>query len=86
VIAAVQALPPDQRAAIVLRYYLDLSEAEMAERLDCPPGTVKWRLHAARQRLRTLLPTWLQPSQAPTTDIRVKATPTTPPPKEGGRL
>jgi RNA polymerase sigma-70 factor (ECF subfamily) len=52
-------LPPAQRAAIVLRYYLGLSEAEMAEQLDCPPGTVKWRLHAARKRLRRLLrPLW----------------------------
>jgi RNA polymerase sigma-70 factor (ECF subfamily) len=57
--AALGELPPAQRAAIVLRYYLDLSEAEMADELACPPGTVKWRLHAARKRLRTLLrPLW----------------------------
>jgi RNA polymerase sigma-70 factor, ECF subfamily len=48
-------LPPPQRAAIVLRYYLGLSEAEMATTLACPPGTIKWRLHAARKRLRALL-------------------------------
>ncbi len=48
-------LPPAQRAAIVLRYYLGLSETEMAGELACPPGTVKWRLHAARKRLRRLL-------------------------------
>ncbi|MER3544402.1 MAG: RNA polymerase subunit sigma-24 [Chloroflexota bacterium] len=52
-------LSPGQRAAVVLRYYLGLSEAELAEELACPPGTVKWRLHAARQRLRALLrPLW----------------------------
>ena len=52
-------LPPAQRAVIVLRYYLGLSEAEMAGELACPPGTVKWRLHAARKSLRTLLrPLW----------------------------
>ena len=57
--AALGELPPVQRAAIVMRYYLDLSEAEMADELACPPGTVKWRLHAARKRLRTLLrPLW----------------------------
>ena len=57
--AALGELPPAQRAAIVLRYYLNLSEAEMADELACPPGTVKWRLHAARKRLRTLLrPLW----------------------------
>lgn len=53
-------LSPEQRAAIVFRYYLDMNEADMAVRLDCPPGTVKWRLHAARKRLRRLLrPFWL---------------------------
>lgn len=57
---ALGSLPPAQRAATVLRYYAGLSEAEMAEQLDCPPGTVKWRLHAARKRLRRLLrPLWL---------------------------
>ena len=56
---ALGSLPPAQRAAIVLRYYAGLSEAEMAEQLACPPGTVKWRLHAARKRLRRLLrPLW----------------------------
>ena len=54
---ALSTLPPTQRAATVLRYYLGLSEAEMAEELACPPGTVKWRLHAARKRLRELLRT-----------------------------
>lgn len=53
--AALGALSPAQRAVIVQRYFLDLSEAQMAEELDCPTGTVKWRLHAARARLRTLL-------------------------------
>ena len=58
-------LPPAQRAAIVQRYYLGLSEAEMANELACPPGTVKWRLHAARKRLRTLLrPLWPAASES----------------------
>lgn len=48
-------LPPKQRAVIVMRYYLGLSEAEMGEYLGCPSGTVKWRLHAARKRLQKLL-------------------------------
>ena len=39
--AALQRLPYKQRAALVLRYYLDLSEADVAERLGCPRGTVK---------------------------------------------
>lgn len=52
---AMAQLTPKQRAAAVLRYYLDYSEAEMADALTLPAGTVKWRLHAARQRLRDLL-------------------------------
>lgn len=48
-------LSPEQRAAIVLRYYLDMSEQEIAQTLDSPQGTIKWRLHKARQRLRELL-------------------------------
>jgi RNA polymerase sigma-70 factor (ECF subfamily) len=50
-------LSPKQRAAVVLRYYLDMDEAEMAVKLNISPGTVKWRLHTARERLRTLLAT-----------------------------
>jgi RNA polymerase sigma-70 factor (ECF subfamily) len=47
-----------ERGAIVLRYYLGRGEHEMAAELGAPPGTVKWRLHAARQRLRA----WLAPA------------------------
>jgi RNA polymerase sigma-70 factor (ECF subfamily) len=54
-LAALSRLPPRQRAAIVQRYYLELSEQEMAQALDAPQGTVKWLLHAARLRLRELL-------------------------------
>lgn len=50
--AAVQRLPAEQRAAVVLRYYADLSDAEIAAETATPPPTVRWRLHAARQRLR----------------------------------
>lgn len=53
--AALAQLSPHQRAAIVQRYYLGLSEADMARAQHCPPGTIKWRLHAARARLRVLL-------------------------------
>jgi RNA polymerase sigma-70 factor (ECF subfamily) len=48
-------LSPDQRGVLVLRYYLECSNAEIAEYLEKPEGTVKWRLHAARNRLRALL-------------------------------
>lgn len=48
-------LSPRQRAVVVQRYYLEMSETEIAEALASPPGTVKWLLHAARARLRALL-------------------------------
>jgi len=52
---ALEELPPRQRAVIVQRYYLEMSEKEMVEALDAPPGTVKWLLNAARKQLRALL-------------------------------
>jgi RNA polymerase sigma-70 factor (ECF subfamily) len=48
-------LSPRQRAVIVQRYYLGLSEKEMSEEMDVAPGTIKWLLNAARTRLRDLL-------------------------------
>lgn len=41
VMAALRALPARQREAVVLRYYLDLSEAEAAEAMNVARGTVK---------------------------------------------
>jgi RNA polymerase sigma factor (sigma-70 family) len=38
---AIARLPFRQRAVVVLRYYSDLSEVEIARALDCRPGTVK---------------------------------------------
>lgn len=52
---ALEQLTPRQRAAVVMRYYLGMSEKEMTLALDARPGTVKWLLSAARERLRTLL-------------------------------
>jgi RNA polymerase sigma-70 factor (ECF subfamily) len=55
ILDALSKLSPRQRAAIVQRYYLDMSEREMSVALDAAPGTVKWLLNAARRRLRQLL-------------------------------
>jgi len=55
IIAALAKLEPRQRAAVVQRYYLEMSEKEMAVALDAAPGTIKWLLNAARARLRDLL-------------------------------
>lgn len=48
-------LPVRQRSAVVLRYYLDLSEAATAQALDCPPGTVKSLTARGLAALRTSL-------------------------------
>lgn len=53
--AALQELPPRQRAAIVLRYYEDLTEAQTAEALDCAVGTVKSQVSAGLRKLRIQL-------------------------------
>jgi RNA polymerase sigma-70 factor (sigma-E family) len=52
VVAAVRRLPVRQRAVIVLRFYGDFSEAEIAEALGMRPGTVKSSLHRALASLR----------------------------------
>jgi RNA polymerase sigma-70 factor (ECF subfamily) len=51
-LAAVAALPENDRQAIACRYFLDLSEEETAAALGCPRGTVKSRLSRALGRLR----------------------------------
>lgn len=51
------ALPETQRAAVLLRYYHDLPEDEVAEILGCPRGTVKSRLHHAMTTLKSLAET-----------------------------
>lgn len=48
-------LPARQRSVLVLRYYADLSEAEIAEVLGCRPGTVKSLAHRGLARLRELI-------------------------------
>ena len=48
-------LPTESRVVVALHYFYDLSVAEIAATLDIPGGTVKSRLHKARQRLRSAL-------------------------------
>ena len=55
VVRALAALPAERREIIVLRDYLDLSYAEIAEVLDIAPGTVMSRLHRARLALKEAL-------------------------------
>jgi RNA polymerase sigma factor (sigma-70 family) len=54
-LAAVGRLGEADRQVITCRYFLELSEAEMASALGCRPGTVKSRLSRALERLRAVL-------------------------------
>jgi RNA polymerase sigma-70 factor (ECF subfamily) len=62
---AVQALPPLQREAVLLFEYEALSLAEIATVCDTDVGTVKSRLHRARERLRRVLAPFLASSANP---------------------
>ena len=50
-----QQLSPEHRAVLELKYYLEMSDDEIAETVHIPPGTVKSRLHAAKGHFRALL-------------------------------
>lgn len=52
---ALRSLPEDQRVAIVLREYQDLSYDEIATALNCSLGAVKSKIHRARQNLKNIL-------------------------------
>jgi len=52
------ALPPRQRAVVVLRFYEDLTEAQVAQELGCSVGTVKSQGHDAMQSLRRGVDAW----------------------------
>jgi RNA polymerase sigma factor (sigma-70 family) len=53
--AALATLPYRQRAALVLRYYADLPDAEIAVALGCRPGTVASLIHRGLERLREVV-------------------------------
>ena len=52
---ALSALPKKHRAVIILYYYREFSQSEIAEILDIPEGTVKSRLNTAKKLLKRRL-------------------------------
>ncbi|MBI1378111.1 MAG: SigE family RNA polymerase sigma factor [Frankiales bacterium] len=57
-VAAVRQLPQRQREVIVLRYYLDLSEDQIAHWLGVSPGSVKKHAHRATTALQKRMEAW----------------------------
>ncbi|AGL20113.1 SigE family RNA polymerase sigma factor [Actinoplanes sp. N902-109] len=55
VVAALKQLPPRQRAAVVLRYFCDLSVEQTAAELGCSTGTVKSQTARALEGMRTAM-------------------------------
>ena len=55
ILTAIDSLGEKHRLVVILRYYAGLSNEEIAQTLSIPSGTVRSRLHTARQRLKTAL-------------------------------
>jgi RNA polymerase sigma-70 factor (sigma-E family) len=64
--AELRALPPKMRAALVLRYFEDLGEAETAEILGCSIGTVKSQCSRGLARLQKAMSATVPPSTVST--------------------
>jgi RNA polymerase sigma factor (sigma-70 family) len=66
----VRDLPPKQRAAIVLRYYADYPDSDIAEALGCSEATVRSQISRALSSLRALADRAdLTPGDAMTADV-----------------
>jgi RNA polymerase sigma factor (sigma-70 family) len=61
-IRALAGLPLRQRSVLVLRYYNDLSEAEIADVLGCSVGTVKSQASRGLARLREIAVSGAEPA------------------------
>jgi RNA polymerase sigma-70 factor (ECF subfamily) len=55
ILKAIQSLSSEQRAVVVMRYYLGISEADMSTKMERPLSTIKWWLRDARKRLYDLM-------------------------------
>ena len=55
ILNAIRSLPSEQRAVVVMRYFLDMSEADMSAKMERPLSAIKWWLRDARKRLKGLI-------------------------------
>ena len=55
ILGAIQCLPPEQRVVVVMRYFLEMSEADLSTKMGRPLSTIKWWLRDARKRLYDLI-------------------------------
>jgi RNA polymerase sigma-70 factor, ECF subfamily len=51
IFAALKRLKPEQRAVVIMHYYLEMSELEMSDRMNRPVSTIKWWMRSAREFL-----------------------------------
>lgn len=68
--AALETVTPDQREALDLAYFKGYSQAEIAELLGVPLGTIKTRIRLAMQKLRRVLPQTLMEESQPRIEER----------------
>lgn len=62
---ALDRLPIDQKAVIMMRHFLDMSESEMMDQLQRPKSTIKYLLRVAREQLRRFLTPWSVTQKSP---------------------
>ena len=62
IMAAIESLPPDQKATIMLRELEDMSYEDIAKVMKCSKGTVMSRLHYGRKKLQEILRDYLYPN------------------------
>lgn len=55
IFAALKRLKPEQRAVVIMHYYLEMSEMEMSDRMNRPVSTIKWWMRSARELLFGLI-------------------------------